>query len=152
MTPEERAAEVTEIIASAATLPLRDAAYSLWRSRYRLDTLEDRPTADEVRINRALSPAALSAKIRYEHDHAQDGPAFVHMKRAFPDASDDTIKQAVIAAVEFEDACEKYFLQDNKVDYWERCVRAVACARKENPGYLESTYQAACNNVAYDWK
>jgi hypothetical protein len=37
-------------------------------------------------------------------------------------------------------------------DYWQRCVRAVALAAQESPGYLESTYQLARNDVAYDMK
>ena len=72
MTPDVRAAEVAEIVAEAAKLPLRDAAYSLWRQRLRLDTLEDRPTAEEVRINRAMSPAEWWTKYRYDREHAQD--------------------------------------------------------------------------------
>jgi hypothetical protein len=60
------------------------------------------------------------------------------LKSAKPRASDDEIKRAIIAAVRFEDACFKYFAQDG-TDCWERCVRAVALAVKQSPGYLEST-------------
>src|SRR5262249_1323725 len=52
----EDAAEVQAIISEAARLPLSDAAYSLWRQRFRLDSLEGRPTAEEIRINRTLTP------------------------------------------------------------------------------------------------
>ena len=58
------------------------------------------------------------------------------------------IKQAIIAAVRFEDACFKYFVVDS-TDYWDRCVRAVALAARKSPVYLESTYQQARNDVAY---
>ena len=152
MTPDERAAEVAEIIAEAAELPLRDAAYSLWRQRLRLDTLEDRPTAEEVRINRAMSPAEWWTKYRYDREHAQDGPTFTHLKRVHPRASDTEIKLAIIAAVKFDDACSKYFSTDYARDFWQRCVDAVARAGRENPGYLESTYQVARNYVAYNNK
>jgi hypothetical protein len=152
MTSEERTAEIAEIIAEAAELPLKDAAYSLWRSRYRLDTLEGRPTPEQVLINRAMSPTEAAAKYRYNRDHAQDGPALTHVKRAYPRADDTEIKLAIIVAVKFDDACFKYFSNDHMLDFWQRCVDAVARAEKENPGYLESTYQVARNYVAYNMK
>jgi hypothetical protein len=79
MTEEET--ELADIIADAAPRSLLDAAYALWRRRYRLDTLEGRPTAEEIRINRTLTAEQFSAKYRNDLDHAQDGPAFNHLKR-----------------------------------------------------------------------
>ena len=145
--------EVESIIAEAAKLPLRDAAFSLWRQRPRLDTLEGPPmTAAEIGIARALSAEELSAKVRFRRDHAQDGPTFDRLKRAHPQADDAEAKLAIITAVRFDDACFKYFTVDSS-DYWQRVVRAVALAqRQENPGYLESTYQVARNHVAYYMK
>lgn len=142
------AAEIAAIVAEGADLPLLDAAYALWRSRYRLDSLEGRPTEEQVRAFRAMSPAEQAAAMRHDRDIAQDGPTFTHLKSAQPHASDAEIKQAIITAVRFEDACFKYFVVDN-TDYWDRCVRAVARAAKESPLYLESTYQQARNDVAY---
>ena len=91
MTEEET--EVADIIADAAPLPLLDAAYALWRRRYRLDTLEGRPTAEEVCINRTLTPEQFTAKYRWDRDHAQDGPAFNNLKRAHPRADDGAISR-----------------------------------------------------------
>jgi len=152
MTSEERAAEAAEIIAEAAKLPLKDVAFSLWRQHLRLDTLEGRPTDEQVRIYRAVSPAQQSTKYRHERDPAEDGPSFTHLKRAHPRASDTEIKLAIMAAMKFDDACAKYFSTDYGIDFWQRCVDAVARAEKENPGLLESTYQYARNQVAYDNK
>jgi hypothetical protein len=149
MTEEE--IEVSDIIADAAPLPLLDAAYALWRRRYRLDTLEGRPTAEEVRINRTLTPEQFTAKYRWDRDNAQDGPAFNHLKRAHPRADDGAIRQAIITAVKFEGACFRCFEQTT-AEYWQRCVRAVALARKDYPGFLESTYQQVANDVAYYYK
>jgi hypothetical protein len=140
--------EVQEIIAEATELPLPDAAYAIWRRRYRLDSLEGRPTAEQVRAFRAMSPQEQAANMRHDRDFAHEGPAFTHLKSAQLRASDADIKQAIIAAVRFEDACFKYFVHDS-TDYWDRCVRAVARAAKESPFYLESTYQRARNDVAY---
>jgi len=148
MIADEIQAEIAEIVAEAAPLPLPDAAYALWRQRYRLDRLEGRPTDEQVRAFRAMSPTEQSAAMRYDRDHAHDGPTFVHLKNAHPRSDDAKIKQAISAAVRFEDACFRYFVDDS-TDYWERCVNAVARAEKEHPGYLESTYQRARNDVAY---
>jgi hypothetical protein len=149
MTEEET--EVARIIADAAPLPLLDAAYALWRWRYRLDTLEGRPTAEEVRINRTLTPAQFAVKHRWDRDHAHEGPMFNYLKRAHPRLDDAAIRQAIITAVKFEDACFRYFEQTT-AEYWQRCVHAVALARKDFPGFLEDTYQQAANDVAYYYK
>ncbi len=151
MTVEDTTAEIKEIVAEAALLPLPDAAYAIWRRRYRLDSLEGRPTDEQVRAFRAMSPPEQAANMRHDRDYAHEGPAFTHLKSAHPRASDDEIKRAIIAAVRFEDACFKYFVQDS-TDYWKRCVRAVALAAKESPDFLESTYQLARNDVAYYMK
>jgi hypothetical protein len=145
--------EVETIIAEAAKLPLKDAAFSLWRKRPRLDTLEGPAmTPEEIRVARALSPEQVVAKIKFQRDHAQDGATFDRLKRAHPQADDTEARLAIIAAVRFDDACFKYFTIDS-TDYWQRVERAVALAkRQENPGYLESTYHAACNHVAYYMK
>lgn len=140
--------ELQKIIAEAAALPLPDAAYAVWRSRYRIDRIEGRPTDEQVRAYRAMSPAEQAAEMRHDREYAQDGPILPHLKAAHPRVGDAEIKQAISAAVRFEDACFKYFVWDG-TDYWDRCVSAVARAEQENPGYLESTYRLAANDVAY---
>ena len=148
---EKTATEIAGIIADAAPLPLLDAAYALWRQRYRLDTLEGRPTAEEIRINRTLTPEQFSAKHRHDRDHAQDGPAFNHLKCAHPRADDRAIKGAIVTAVKFEDACFRHFEQGT-AEYWQRCAHAVALARKDYPDFRESTYLQAASDVAYYYK
>lgn len=151
MADPESEAEVAEIIAAASLLPLPDAAYALWRRRYRLDALEGRPSPEEIRINRALPPDQFAAKLRWQREHAEDGPAFTWMKRAHRHACDDAIRRAIADAVQFEGACFRYFEQ-GAGDYWLRCEHAVARARKDFPGFGEGTYQAAANDVAYYYK
>lgn len=143
-------AEVDEIIAEAAKLPLMDAAFLLWRRQPRLDTLEGRSTEEQVAINRALTPEQWSAKYRYERAHADEGPMFGHLKRAHPHADDRDIRHAILAAVRFDDDCFKYFNSDG--DFWDRCVRAVALAAKKHPDYLDTTYRDARHHVAYYMK
>lgn len=152
MTEQAAADEIAGIIADAARLPLLDAAYALWRRRYRLGTLEGRPTVEEVRINRALTPEQMAAKYRRDRDRAHEGPAFGHLKRAHPGATDDAIRQAIVMTVKFEDACFKYFEEMTTAEYWQRCQHAVVRARKDYPGFLEDTCRQAANDVAYYYK
>jgi hypothetical protein len=142
--------QIAEFIASAAKQPLLDAAFELWRWRYRLDSIEGRPTAEEVRINRTLTPEQISAKYRWDRDHAHEGPMFGYLKRAHPRADDAAIRQAIITAVKFEDATFTHFSWDG--DFWACVVRAVARAAAQYPDFLETTYRDARNNVAYYYK
>lgn len=142
--------QVAAFIASAAKQPLLDAAFELWRWRYRLDAIEGRPTADEVRVNRTLTPEQLRAKCRYDRDHAHEGPMFGYLKRAHPHAGNDAIRQAIITSVKFEDATFAHFEWNG--DFWECVVRAVAQAAVAYPHFLETTYRDARNNVAYYYK
>lgn len=151
MTEQATADEIAGIIADAARLPLLDAAYALWRRRYRLDTLEGRPTVEEVRINRALTPEQMAAKYRRDRDHAHEGPTAGYFKRAHPRADDAAIRQAIITAVKFEDACFRHF-EATTAEYWQSCLHAVAIARKHYPDFLEDTYQQAAGDVAYYYK
>jgi len=146
---------VDDLIAEAAALPLRDAAYALWRQKMAFERLEGRewpshnlgtPEAAENSL------AAIRARIKYEHDCAQDGPTFDRLKRAHPDATDDELKQAVLAGVKFDDDCFKYFRYGRAEDFWDMCVRAVECAAQDNPPFLEKTYRDARNYVAYCMK
>jgi len=148
---KEDAEEIAGIVAEAAPLPLRDAAYALWRRRHRLDTLEGRPTAEEIRINRTLTPEQMTAKLRRDRDHAHDGPMFDYLKCAHPGADDGAIRQAIVTAVQFEDACFRHF-EATTAEYWQQCLQAVALARKDYPDFLEGTYQQAANDVAYYYK
>jgi len=142
--------QIAAIVASAAKQPLLDAAFELWCRRYRLDTLDGRPTAEEVRINRKLTPEQFSAKHRYDRDHAHEGPMFCYVKRAHPHANHDAVRQAIITAVRFEDATFEHFNWNG--DFWECVVRAVARAATLYPDFLETTYRGARNNVAYYYK
>ncbi|MCP3408120.1 hypothetical protein [Bradyrhizobium sp. CCGB01] len=139
--------QIAAIVASAAKQPLLDAAFEIWCRRYRLDSIEGRPTDEEVRIYRTLTPQQMDEKYRYGRDHAHEGPMFGYLKRAHPRANDDAIRQAIITAVKFEDATFTHFNWDG--DFWDCVVRAVARAAAQYPDFLETTYRDARNNVAY---
>lgn len=142
--------QIASIIASAAKQPLLDAAFELWCRRFRLDSIEGRPTDEEVRFYRTLTPQQLSERLKYERDHAHEGPMFSYVKRAHPNAEDDAIRQAIVTAVKFEGAAEAHF--DWNGDFWDCVVRAVAQAAAKYPDYLETTYRDARNNLAYYMK
>jgi hypothetical protein len=107
MKPIDRDAidEITDILAKAGQLPLYDAAFALWRRRYRLDTLEGRmpPSPEQAAAFRAMTPEQRAAKYRHDRDHAHEGPMFSLLKRAHPRAADADISQAIAEAVKFED-------------------------------------------------
>jgi len=145
--PEE---QIAEFVASAAKQPLLDAAFELWRWRNRLNSIEGRPTAEEIRINRTLTPQQMGEKYRYDRDHAHEGPMFGYLKRAHPRADDAAIRKAIITAVKFESATEAHFKWDG--DFWACVVRAVSQAAAEYPDFLETTYRDARNNLAYYMK
>jgi hypothetical protein len=147
---QEAIAKVAQIVAEAAKLPLNDAAFALWRQKSRLDTLEGRPTPEEVLAFRAMTAKQQAAKLKHDRDHADDGPIFAHLKQAHPQASDADIKKAIIAAVRFDTDCFRYFKLHG--DFWECCVRAVAVAAKKHPHFLDQTYKDARNHVAYYMK
>lgn len=141
--PDAAMTEVEEIIAEAARLPLKDAAYMLWRRSPRLDTLEGQPmTAEEHAAAAARPMAEIIAKMNHEHEHAEDGRTFGRLKRAHPQADDADAKAAIIAAVQFDDDCFRYF-EEGRGDFGERIERAVEVAAKNNPGYLPWTYRTA---------
>jgi hypothetical protein len=150
---------VDELLAEAAALPLRDAAYAIWRQKITFERLEGRvwpPRDQSTPEAREKSMRESMAQIRYEHDFAQDGPTFDRLKRAHPHAADSELKQAIVAAVKFDDDCFNHLIKDGakywEGDYWDNVVRAVVRAALDHPLYLDTTYRDARNWVAYNMK
>src|SRR5215217_4572583 len=93
---------VDELIAEAAALPLRDAAYWIWRQKSAFDRLEPwrfPPRQSSTPENRDQMMQEISALLKHEHDFAQDGPSFERLKRAHPEVGDAEAKAAIVAAV-----------------------------------------------------
>lgn len=142
--------EADEILAEARSLPLKDAAFLLWRECSKLDVLAWRSMPPAVRdLFRSGPPSESSVEIR--SDHAEDGLTFDRLKLTHPGTDDAEVRQAIIAAVRFDDACFGYF---NKIkgEFGERYERAVEFAERDHPGYLELTYQRARYYVSYYMK
>jgi hypothetical protein len=150
MTSEQQADEIAEILARAAPLPLKDAAWMLDRDMLRLDGLEGRPTKEQVRLYRAMTPEQQNEHRRHKRQHADEGPMFGYLKRTHPQADDTDVRAAILEAVRFQDDCSRFLRWDG--DFWDCIVRAVAEAAKKHPGFLEQTYNHARNHLAYLWK
>lgn len=146
---------VDDIIAGAACLPLRDAAYMIWREKSTFERLEGRrwqPRDMSTPQAREKSMQEFRVQLTYEHDFAQDGPTFDRLKRAHPQVGDTELKAAIVAAVQFDDACFRYFSYGHGEGYLDNVPSAVARAARDHPGYLETTHRDACNWVAYNMK
>jgi hypothetical protein len=144
--------EADEIIVEARDLPLKDAAFLLWRECSKLDLLAWRAMPPNVRaMFRARPTAEISAEMRYEHDHAEDGLTFDRLKLTHPGTDEAEIRHAIIAAVKFDDACFGYF-DKGRGGFGERFTRAVELAARDHPGYLELTYLRARYYVSYYMK
>ena len=139
-----------DIIGEAANLPLGDAAYAIWRERQTFERLEvKRWTLKDFRKPQAVKRGTQKgvAPARPQRDAVPDGPTFQRLKRAHPEATDAELKQALAAAVRFDDDCFRHF-SDDGADFWENVVRAVARSAQEHPGYLATTYRDARNHLA----
>jgi hypothetical protein len=136
-------------IATAAGLPLSDAAYFLWVRRFALDRRERPARARAVRPADLRNPAALArsagaalAKARADRAGAEEGPTFLRLRRAHPDAGDHALKSAIRAALKLDADCAKLFSSAGD-DFAANIARAIAGARTENPGFLAETYELA---------
>jgi hypothetical protein len=147
---------IRDLIARAAALPLRDAAYFIWRENLTFERLEPRTWPRASTATPEVSEASMrdfAALRKLLRDTAQDGPAFARLKSAHPLADDAEARRAIIAAVKFDDDCFRYFSYGNGANYLDNVEPAVARAARENPPpYLETTYRDARNWVAYNMK
>ncbi|MFL6817828.1 MAG: hypothetical protein ACJ8EF_07785 [Bradyrhizobium sp.] len=144
--------EPEETIAKAAKRPLKDAAYFLYQERIRLEPLLRPAFSDEELKRSRMRPIEeIKAQIRFERDHAADGPVFGWLKCAHPGAADADIKAAITAAAKFNDDCYENFPND-RGDF-QKCIDdAVDRARRKNPQYSELTYREARYWVMYYMK
>lgn len=127
-----------DLIDDASKLPINDAAYYLWRSRFILSRRENpQPKkSDELDTAEGMGRAIRRAiaKVHFDRDNAEYGPTFDRLKRAHPNERDDDLRHAVGLAVKLDTESYKNFLQCRDV------AKAVEQARLDNPGFLQSTY------------
>jgi hypothetical protein len=154
-TPIPLDAFLLRLLDEAAAMPLKDAAYQLWRWKHNFDTheLPSPPPIDakDPKLLEQLKGADFSTIYRFERANAHDGITFDRMKRIHPKATDADIKAAIKAAVKLDDDCSRYF-DRNYTDFSAAIDNALAKATRENPGFLPNTYLAAGNYLLYLWK
>jgi hypothetical protein len=148
-------ASLTEsVYRQAARLPLRDAAFHLWRYKSNFDS-EELPPRPPVELNDAEAVKrfneSFDERYRHERDHAHEGITFDRMKRLHPRARDGDIRDAIKAAVKLDDDCSRYFDRDF-TDLSTAVDAAMSKARGDNPGFLDDTYRSAENYLLYLWK
>jgi len=150
MTEDEQT--IARTIAEASELPLKDAAYLLWRECSKLDLLARRAMPPNVRgLFRSRPAGQHSTEVKFEHDYPEDGLTFDRLQISHPGVADAEVRQAIIAAVRFDDACFGYF-DKIKGEFGARFKRAVELAARDYPGYLELTYQRARYYISYYMK
>jgi hypothetical protein len=99
---------VDELLAEAAALRLRDAAYAIWRQKITFEGLEGRvwPPRDRSTPEAAeKSMREILAQLKHERDFEQNGPSFARLRRAHPRGTDSELREAIVAAVKFDDDC-----------------------------------------------
>jgi hypothetical protein len=142
------------VLEEAATLPLKDAAFLLWRYKSNFDS-EELPAPPPVDLSdpavRETWNEAWRREYRAEREDAHNRVTFTRMKRVHPKANDAAIKAAIRAAVKLDDDCNRYFDRDY-ADFFKAIDDALARAKRDNPGFLETTYHSAGSYLLYLWK
>ncbi len=138
-----------QLIAEAAALPLRDAAYALWWQRS-FFIREGEAASPQNLSNRADAIAygqMLAEDLTQDRIAAPGSGAVLRLQRAHPRASDAELRDAILAAVKFDDDCTRFFANDS-TDYWQQVERAIERASRLSPGYLDTTLRDARNQLA----
>ena len=81
-------------------------------------------------------------KVRADRAATEDGPTFLRLRRAHPNAGDHELKSAIRAALKLDDDCTKFFSPAGD-DFAANIRRAIEGARTENRGFLAGTYELA---------
>src|ERR1700693_3763454 len=90
------------IIAEAAALPVRDAAYTLHRCGDMLDRFEtdaDAPYTDAAALEAARARSIAMARARLDRANVHNGPTFARLKSAHPEAADEALQTAIKMAM-----------------------------------------------------
>jgi hypothetical protein len=137
--------EFDDIIEKAAALPLLDAAFDLWLETGTLHALEG---WRHIWPPPGMYGNDIDARVRYMRATAHENRMFDWLKMAHPAASDDDARQAIRAAVKFEDDCFRHF-GDRSVREDGSVEQAVNLARREHPDYQERTYKRAGSHLSF---
>lgn len=138
-----------KLIAQAAALPLRDAAFALWRYRDAF-IREAEAQAPEDLSDRTLALAygrLLADGMVQDRVAAPTSGNTLRLRQAHPDASERDVREAILAAVAFTDAFNDCFSAPDD-DLQRAAERAVARAARQHSGFSQSTLDDAANWLA----
>jgi hypothetical protein len=116
---------LSTITEATAGLPIKDAAFRLWIWRHELE-FEEKPQG-----------------FRKDLGTAREGATFRRLKTLFPRASDQELEKALEAAAKFARDCESQIDWSSKVDQATVVAEIVDRARRDNPGFVDATIEAA---------
>jgi hypothetical protein len=155
--------ELDKLIATASTLPLLDAAYTLWlysndpwltkddawdfQGGSSTETIDHSSPAAHVETLRKVIRQSIAA-IRFRETNAHLGPPFYWLKSAHPDADDSVLQNAIRAAIKFDQDCVRFFAYNSK-NYIEDVETAVNRASDESPGFTEPTLKRAHSRLCW---
>lgn len=137
------------LIAEAASLPLRDAAYALWwqRSFFIREGEAASPQDLSNRADAIVYGRMLAEGLALDRIAAPESGAILRLRLAHPHATDAELREATLAAVKFDDDCNRFFANDSS-DYEKQVERAVERASRLSPSYLETTLRDARYQLA----
>ena len=137
------------LLAEASALPLRDAAYALWwqRSTFIREGEAASPQDLSNRADAMVYGQMLADGLAQDRIAAPESGAILRLRRAHPHASDAELRDAILAAVKFDDDCNRFFAKDSS-DYEKQVERAIDRASRLSPGYLDTTLRDARYQLA----
>jgi len=137
------------LLAEAAALPLQDAAYALWwqRSFFIREGEAASPQDLSNRADAMVYGQMLAEGLALDRIAAPESGAILRLRRAHPRTSVAELRDAILAAVKFDDDCHRFFANDS-TDYWQQVERAIERASRLSPGYLDTTLRDARNQLA----
>ena len=148
----QRLADIARIMTEAEQRPLIDAAYHLYMKKSELDRLETvKPAAPMARTDWQVirqTVRQVFQQLAKERAEGYEEATFQRLKRAHPEASDSELAQALKAGIKLDVDCLRYY-SDKSPKHGENLDRAIELARKDNPGFQETTYHAAHWHLAW---
>jgi hypothetical protein len=135
-------AAVPPEIERAAALPLLDAALLLWLNRHALQRWDGKSSSPPLAGDAANQARQAIGALDFERAQAASGPTRDRLKRAHPEAEDAALTNAIERAVKLDKDCAARFRRSG-ADLAADAKRAVELARTDDPGFLDSSYEAA---------
>jgi len=130
----------------AAALPLLDAALLLWLQRRTLQRWDGKSSAPMLSGDPASQIRQAIGALDAERAQAASGPTRDRLKLAHPAPEDADLTLAIERAVKLDKDCASHFPR-SATDLVAAARHAVESARGDNPGFLDSSYEAVARHL-----